>query len=419
MKTKLILVSMAVWASCLSFGQGPTGTPEDAQKTAAAKAAADKKAADAAEAKRKAELERLILQRRQALADAERDGIEVRIADISRFRGVRSNQLTGIGLVYGLEGTGDSKKAPFTAQLLANLLRDFGTAVDPAQLNLKNIAAVTVTAELPPFAAPGNRLDVTVESFGDAKSLQGGILLRTPLYGPGDKETAYVVAQGSVSIGGFQAGSNGSSVQKNHLTAGKVPSGGIVEARVATETVFDGKMYLEVEEADFTTAKRIAGTLTEKFPEYGARAVSGGTVELNLPAGKSPVVAMAEIEQTKVFVNIPAVIVINERTGTIVIGGNVKLGPAIVMKGGLNVRIDTLNAVSQPLPFSQGKTTEVSNSNVSVEDTTAQLAVVVPNASVADLARIFLELKVSATDIIAILQELKAQGALKARIKVQ
>jgi flagellar P-ring protein precursor FlgI len=222
-----------------------------------------------------------------------------------------------------------------------------------------------------------------------------------------------------VSIGGFQAGANGSSVQKNTLTVGKIPAGGSVEADVPTKTVFDGKMFLLLEDEDFTTAKRITATLAEKHPEFKPQALDGGKIELTLPADMPAVTAMAVIEQTEVYVNIPAVVVINERTGTIVVGGNVKLGPAIVIKGGLNVRIETINAVSQPLPYSQGETKETKNSTVSAEESTAQLAVVVPNTTVSDLARIFLELHVSATDMIAILTELKAQGALKASIKEQ
>jgi flagellar P-ring protein precursor FlgI len=326
----------------------------------------------------------------------------------------------GIGLVVGLEGTGDSTKIPFTLQMMANMLKASGITIDSSTLNPKNVAAVTVTAELPPFASPGNKVDVQVSSYGDAKSLQGGILLQTPLYGGGSNDKAYVFAQGPVSIGGFQAGANGSSVQRNALCAGKVPDGGTVENEVPTTTVFDGKMYLELDDEDFTTAKRIAATIEEEHPEFAPVAMTAGKIQLVLPSGMPPVTAMAIIEQTEVYANIPAVVVINERTGTIVVGGNVRLGPAIVIKGGLNVRIETLNAVSQPLPFSNtGQTEKTSNSRVSAREDSSQMAVVIPNTTVADLARIFQELRVSATDMISILEELRAQGALKARIKQQ
>jgi len=357
---------------------------------------------------------------RKDIVDGEKNGVEVRIKDIAHFRGVRSNQLKGFGLVVGLEGTGDTKKTPFTQQLLANALRDWGTAVDATQLGLKNIATVTVTCDLPPFAAPGTRIDVTVQSVGDAKSLQGGFLLSTPLYGANDNTKAIVVAQGGVSIGGFQAGASGSSVQKNHLNVGRLPEGGIIESSVATQVVFNGKMYLEVEQADFTTVQRLATKLGEVFPYYSPRPINGVSIELTLPSEKNSVEAIAEIEAATVFADIPAVVVINERTGTVIVGGNVKVGPAIVIKGSLQVRIDTINDVSQPPPFSSGGTTkEVSNSQVSADEDKVQMALMAPNTTVADLARIFSELRVSATDIIAILQELKAQGALKARIKTE
>jgi len=359
-------------------------------------------------------------ERMQRIADAERDGIEVRIKDVARFRGVRPNQLRGFGLVIGLEGTGDTKKTPFTQQLLANALRDFGTAVDPTQMNLKNIAAVAVTCELPPFASPGNTVDVTVQSIGDAKSLQGGYLLQTPLYGAADRTKAYVVAQGPISIGGFNVTAGGNSVQKNRVNVGRIPGGGIVEAAVPTQLVFGGSLYLEIDDADFTTARRIAERLAEAKPEYQPVALTGGTVQLRMPEGRNPVDAIAEIEGLTVKVDIPAVVVINERTGTVVVGGNVRVGPAVVAKGSLQVRIQEQTMVSQPdTPLAGGTTVVTSQTSVTADEDKTQVAVVAPNATVADLARIFQELRLSAQDIIAILQDLKAQGALKARIKVQ
>ncbi len=351
---------------------------------------------------------------------AESQGVEVRIKDIARFRGVRSNQLQGIGVVIGLEGTGDSKKTPFTATLIANAMRKYGTQFDVSQFSPKNVATVTVTSTLPPFASPGNEVDVTVQSIGDAKSLQGGFLLQVPLYGAADSERAYVVAQGALSIGGFNANSGGSSVQKNHLTVGRIPGGGIVENAIATQTVFPGgKMYLELDDADMTTAQRVANKLSEAFPQYGARAVDGGTIELSLPEQVSAVRAMSEIELTTVFADIPAVVVVNERTGTIVMGGNVKLGPAVVAHGSLQVAIQVETSVSQPNPLSNGTTQRVDQSTVEVKEEKAQVALIPPTATVKDLARIFQALRISPRDIIAILQALKEQGSLKARIKVQ
>lgn len=355
-----------------------------------------------------------------AAEKTEASGIEVRIKDIARFRGVRGNQLVGYGLVIGLEGTGDSKKTPFTATLLANALKDFGTIVDQTQMNPKNIAAVAITAELPPFASPGNPLDVTVQSIGDAKSLQGGYLLQAPLYGPVDKVKAMAVAQGAVSIGGFNFGSNGSSVQKNFTTVGRVPGGAFVEATVPTQVLFDGHLYLELDDADLTTAKRIAEELLKRFPQLAPRAIDGGTIELRLPTGASPVETMSQVELTTVYADIEALVVVNERTGTIAMGGNVRLGPAVVAHGGLQVTIQQDLIVSQPSPLSKtGETVVVPETTVAAEEQRAQVALIPPNTSVNDLAKIFQAMKVSPRDIIAILQALKEQGSLKARIKVQ
>lgn len=352
-------------------------------------------------------------------ARAERDGVEVRIKDIARFRGVRANQVQGIGLVIGLEGTGDTRRMPTTQNLLANLLKDSGTFIDGTAIEARNVALVMVTAELPPFASPGNRVDVTVQSIGDAKSLQGGFLVQTPLYPGANRERAILVAQGPVSIGGFNASSGGASVQKNHVNVGRVPDGGIVETSVETQVAFGGRMYLELDEADLTTAQRVAERLVAKLPETLAVAEDGGTVCLRVPEGIAPVQLMSQIESLTVFADIPALVVVNERTGTIVMGGNVKLGPAVVAHGSLQVVIDQEVIVSQPAPFSKGETVVTQQPTVSATEDTAQVGLLSPNTSINDLARIFQTLKLSPRDIIAILQALREQGALKARIKVQ
>jgi len=351
---------------------------------------------------------------------AEAEGVCVRIKDIARFRGIRDNQLYGYGLVVGLEGTGDSQSTPFTAGLLTNALKKWGAVVDPTKFKPKNIATVSITATLPPFAAPGNRIDVQVSSIGDAKSLQGGTLLLTPLYGPSDSTIPYASVQGGISIGGFNAGSAGSSVQKNHMTVGRIPSGAIVEKGVQTQMVFEGnKLFLELDDQDLTTAQRISEKLGEAFPDFVVHADDGGTISITIPEGASPMLAMSKIEATTVKADIAAVVVVNERTGTIVIGGNVKLGPAVIAHGGLQVKIEAFNDVSQPGPFSNGVTKEVTNSNVVAEETPTQIGIIQPNATITDLANILQTLKVTPRDIISILQALKEQGALKARIKLQ
>lgn len=365
------------------------------------------------------EIERMEQNRRDSIIRAESRGIEVRIKDVARFRGVRGNQLLGYGLVFGLEGTGDTRSTPFTQTLLANAMKFEGTIVDPNALKVRNVAVVSITAELPPFAAPGNRIDVTVQSIGDAKSLQGGYLIQSPLYAAGNRETVFAVAQGAISIGGFNASSGGSSVQRNHATVGRIPGGAFVERAVPTQTVFDGKLYLELDEADMTTASRVAAALSERFPEYRVRAINAGSIEIALDSELSAIDAMSRIEQTTVFVDVPAVVVINERTGTIVVGGNVRLGPALVAKGSLTIRIEKELRVSQPEPFSRGSTVVVPNTTVSADETEAQVMLMPPTTTVADLARIFQALRVSPTDIIAILQGLRDQGALQARIRIQ
>lgn len=355
----------------------------------------------------------------QQVRDAEVRGVEVRIKDIARFRGVRSNQLLGYGLVVGLDRTGDTRNTPFTATLLANAMRNAGTAVDPAALRVQNVAVVAITAELPPFASPGNRIDVTVQSIGDAKSLQGGYLLQAPLYSAAGREVVYAAAQGSVSIGGFSAGGGGSSQTKNHATVGRIPEGATVETPVPTKVLFDGKMFLELDDADATTAQRMVEALSKQFPEFLPTPVTPGTIQLTLPEGRGPLAAMRDIESATVFADVPAVVVINERTGTIVVGGNVRLGPALVAKGSLQVRIETEPIISQPEPLSQGQTVVTEQTKVDAAEEIAQVALLAPTTTVSDLARIFQTLKLSPSDIISILQALQEQGALKARIRIQ
>lgn len=349
----------------------------------------------------------------------ERDGMEVRIKDIARFRGVRSNVIQGYGLIVGLEGTGDTKKTPFTATLLANALKSFGTMIDPKDLDPKNVATVAITATLPPYASPGNEIDVTVTSIGDAKSLQGGYLLMAPLFGKNDDQNAMAVAQGPISVGGFNvSGGGGSSTQKNHVNVGRIPGGAIVERTVPFQMVFGGKMYVELEDGDLTTAQRIASAIRALDPGFQPNAIDGGTIEVTLPDAYSAVQAMSAIERLNVKVDGEGVVVINERTGTIVIGGNVKIGPAMIAQGSLRVVIQQFNYVSQPGPFGEGTTTVETNDQITATEESS-LGVVGPTNTVADLARIFQALKVTPRDMIAILQALKEQGALRAKIRIQ
>ena len=358
--------------------------------------------------------------RRQDIRASELLGINVELAAIGGFRGARANTVMGYGLVVGLNGTGDTKSVQATSTAMSNALSRWGTLVSPASFNSKNIAIVSVTCEIPAFAAPGRTLDISVQSLGDAKSLEGGFLLPTPLGPAWDATKTFATATGALSLGGFNVGASGSSVRKNHPTSARVPNGGTIENSVPTEFVFDGgTIYFDLDTPDFTTARRVAEKINEVYPDFFAKAEDGATIKIGLPNTNDAVTAISRIEKLEVYANTPPTVVINERTGTIVVGGNVKLGPAIIAHGSLRVQIDTQNTVSQPLPFSQGQTTEVQNSVVNADEDPPQVTVVAPNASLDDLARIFQTLNLSARDIIAILQALADQGALKARIRIQ
>jgi len=373
----------------------------------------------------KARLEQLLNQQERQRREGQRreisrlttEGLPTRLADIGGFRGARSNKLIGYGLVVGLAGTGDSRSTPFTATLMANALARWGTLVNEQQYRAKNIAVVSVQAELPAFAAPGRKMDVTVSSLGDAGSLQGGMLLPTMLGSVADPAAVFAVASGPVSIGGFNAGGGGSTVQKNHALVGTIPGGADIERTVPSQILFEGNvMFFDLDEPDFTTVQRTMDAINDSFSDLKAEALDGVTVKLTVPEGVSPILVAQEIEGLMVRANLPASVVINERTGTIVIGGDVKLGPAVIAHGSLRVRIDTSFGISQPLPLSNGETVVVAVPETSVDEGQAQIAMVGPNATVEDLAAILQALKLTARDVIAILQALQAQGALKARV---
>ena len=357
--------------------------------------------------------------RMQNMQKAESNGVQVRLKDVARFRGVRGNSLLGVGVVVGLKGTGDTRKNPQSAAAIANYMKSLGQSVDPSSIEPKNCALVFVRAELPAFATNGQVTDLTVASAGDAQSLQGGLLLRTELYAVGDNETVYAVGEGALSIGGYGASSGGSSASVGFLTAGRVPSGAVVERGAPTKLVYDGKMYIELQDADLTTADRIQEAINKKYPDFQASAETGGTISVTLPKGMSPVQAMSRLEEITVMVDNAAVVVINEKTGSIAIGGNVRIAPVAIASGSISVKIEESVSVSQPNPFSQGTTQTVANQTVSADQGTADIAVMAPNTTVADLARIFQELRLKSSDIINILQILRQQGALKARLVIQ
>lgn len=347
-------------------------------------------------------------------------GASSRLKELVSIDGVRDNQLVGYGLVVGLNGAGDSKQTLFSAQSLSNMLARMGVVFDPTQITIKNTAAVIVTATLPPFARPGARIDATVSSIGDAKTLQGGLLVLTSLKGADAQ--VYAVAQGSVVTGGFlAAGAAGNSQTLNHPTAGRIPEGAIVE-RPAPLPDLTKTIRLELHAMDFTTASRIAETLNKTFGNGKplAHADNGRTVTVNVPAGQSadPADFIAQLEIVTVDPDIPSRVVVNERTGTIVMGKQVHVSPVAIMHGNLSVEVQTQLLVSQPNGFSQGTTQVVPQEKVTAQQEKSRNVVLQEGATVEDLVRGLNAIGSTPRDIIAILQSLKAAGALEAEIEV-
>jgi len=340
----------------------------------------------------------------------------VKIKDVARIEGERSNQLVGYGLVVGLDGTGDTQQAVFTVQSVANMLQKFGISIAAAKMKVKNVAAVIVTADLPPFARAGTKIDVLVSSLGDAKSLQGGTLLQTPLQGADGK--VYAVAQGSVSVGGFTAGGGGTSVTKNHTTAGRIPGGAIVEQTVPA-TLSDGKsLNVLLDQPDYATAARIAQAINDKLGPGTALPVDPATVRVTSANFSNLVALVADIGDLTITQSTVAKVIVNERTGTVVIGGDVKLSPVALSHGNLSVEISTRLQVSQPEPISGGKTTVVPEKTVTATEENARLMHLEPGSTLEDLVRALNEIKVTPRDIIAILQALKQAGALHAELEI-
>lgn len=336
--------------------------------------------------------------------------VVTRVKDIARLQGVRSNQLNGMGLVIGLNGTGDSSKA--NAQIVANVLAKWGIDVDIADLKVKNIAAVMITATLPPYLHKGDTLDVQVASFGDAKSLQGGILLQTPLSGADGN--VYAVAQGPVHVGGYAAGEKGTSVQKNVTTVGTVLSGAIVEREVPMQFQYNSKLSWSLHSPDFTTATRLAQSINRNIADGSARAVDMGLVEVKIPENRmnDPIGFIAEVEALPVTPDGLAKVVVNERTGTIVIGDKVRLAPVAVTHRNVIVKITTQPQVSQPTPLSEGETTVTENTKVEVNEQTGRIIMLPAGTSIGTIVRALNKVGTTPQDIIAILTAIKNAGAL-------
>lgn len=341
---------------------------------------------------------------------------ETRLKELISIEGVRDNQLIGYGLVVGLAGTGDRVQTVFSAQSLTNLLERMGLTVSPTAIQVKNTAAVMVTSTLPPFSQPGARIDATVAAIGDSPSLQGGVLLMTGLKGPDGQ--VYAVAQGPLVLGGLVAGGQGNSRSVNHPTVGRMPNGAIVE-RSAPSVAFGNQLRLQLQQADFATAARIASAVNTKFAGT-AHADNSALITVQVPESwqKLPTEFIAEIESLTIEPDSTARIVVNERTGTIIMGKQVHIAPVAIMQGNLTVEIQTTQEVSQPNALSSGTTKQVAQVNVGVTQDSAKNLVLKNGATVEELVQALTSIGSSPRDIISILQNLKTAGALEAELEV-
>ena len=341
----------------------------------------------------------------------------VRLKDIAHVEGVRDNQLYGYGLVVGLAGTGDGTSSNFTFQSLEAFLKRNGIVIDKA-IKTENVAAVVVTAKLPPFVGPGGRIDALVSSMGDAKSLQGGTLLMTPLKA-GDGRV-YAVAQGALSIGGFKAKQGGSSVQENHPTVGSVSGGAIVERSTGIDLNGKSQITLSLNNPDFVTATRVCEAINTLMGAALARPLDGAAIGVLVPAQyKGHVVEfISQLEIIPVDPDQRARVVLDERTGTVIIGEAVRISTVAVAHGNLSIVITEEQSVSQPLPFSQGQTTPVVNTGIQVEKEKRNLAVLPEGVTITELVSSLNALGVSPRDLIAILQAIKAAGAMQADLEI-
>ncbi len=348
-----------------------------------------------------------------------RPALAVRIKDVAHLDGVRSNQLVGYGLVVGLDGTGDSKSTQFTIQSLVNMLDRMGITVNRNDVKVANVAAVMVTAELPAFTKPGNRIDVTISSIGDAKSLAGGTLLLTPLQGPDGK--VYAVAQGPVVVGSLSYGGKAAKVQKNHPTVGRIPEGGTVERAVPFSLPKDGLLTWRINMPDFTTISRMAQVINRHFGQNIARPLDGSSVAVSLPdtwRGKT-VDFLSELEALEVEPDAMARVVVNEKTGTIVMGRDVRIDTVAVSHGNLSLIINEETEVSQAQPLAPGGQTVASpKTGIEVSEGSGELVVLPMGVSIAEIARALNAIGASPRDLIAILQAIKASGALHADLVI-
>ena len=346
----------------------------------------------------------------------------LRVKEVAAVQGVRSNQLTGYGLVVGLDGTGDqTTQMPYTTQAMQNYLQNMGISLPPGaagQLQMKNVAAVIVTAQLPAFAQPGQMIDVNVSSMGNSKSLKGGMLMVTPLRGA-DGEI-YALAQGNLVVGGAGAAAGGSKVQINHLSAGRVPQGAQVERSVPTPLHEGDSITLGLNASDFQTARRVADAINARMGAGRATALDGRTVQVQAPtAPGARVNFIAELEELPLETMTPsAKVVINARTGSVVLNQAVTLGPCAVAHGNLSITINSTPVISQPNPLSQGQTVVTQKSDITINQEPGNIIQMPPSTQLADVVRALNALGATPQDLLAILQAIKAAGALNAELEV-
>src|SRR3984885_8025840 len=344
----------------------------------------------------------------------------VLIREVASVEGIRNNSLIGYGLVVGLKGTGDKQQNYFAIQPLGSILQRMGVEIPPSvvqtTVQVKNVAAVFVTASLPPFARPGMPLDVTVASSGDARSLEGGLLLLTPLYAADGQ--VYAAAQGPLVVGGYAAGSAGNSKQVNHPTVGRIPSGALIERDSSLDLTKLHRFSLLLNEASFTTVEEVAGVVNQELAAQTATVIDSRRVEVELPAGGDLPALLARIENLEVRVHRKAKVVVNERTGTVVMGRDVRLGAVSILHGTFSVEVTTTYSVSQPNPFGAGQTEVVPQTKLSAGDAPARNVALEEGASVEQLVTRLQSIGASARDVVSILQAIKAAGALEADLVV-
>jgi flagellar P-ring protein precursor FlgI len=340
------------------------------------------------------------------------------LRDITQIEGVRDNQLVGYGLVVGLNRSGDTQQTYFTVQTLANSLSRMGVQISPSVVVVKNVAAVFVTATLPPFARPGTKLDVNASSVGDAKSLAGGVLLMTPLRAPNGQ--VYAVAQGPLVLGGYSEGTNGSSKTVNHLTVGRIAEGALVERDAAVDLSHFKTVSLLLQNPDFTAARDVADVINKEFGRTVATTLDSRRIDVDVAAsGVSSVpILISRVQNLSIPFHSPAKVVVNERTGTIVMGGDVRLSPVSVIHGSLTIDVRTSQTIVEPIPLTNGKPEVVTETSLTVKDQPAQSIKLEEGANVDKLIRGLHDIGATSRDVISILEAIKAAGGLQAELEV-